>query len=32
MRVIIFYETGAGKCPVEDFLNTLNSKQAQKVT
>ena len=32
MLEIIFYETAAGKCPVEEFLNLLNPKQAQKVT
>ena len=32
MRKIIFYETASGKCPVEDFLNSLTSKQTQKIT
>jgi phage-related protein len=32
MRKIIFYRTEAGECPVEDFLDSLDSKQAQKVT
>lgn len=32
MREIILYETAAGKCPVEEFLDSLNPKQAQKVT
>jgi len=31
MREILFYKTESGECPVEDFLNSLNSKQAQKV-
>jgi phage-related protein len=31
MREIIFYHTASGGCPVEDFLNALDSKQAQKV-
>jgi len=31
MREIIFYETASGKRPVEEFLETLSSKQAQKV-
>lgn len=31
MREIIFYRTEAGECPVEDFLDSLDSKQAQKV-
>lgn len=29
---INFYETENGKKPIEDFLNSLNSKAAQKVT
>ncbi len=32
MKEVIFYETASGKCPVEDFLNSLTPKQAQKVT
>jgi len=32
VREIIFYRTESGKCPVEEFLDTLSSKQAQKVT
>ncbi len=32
MREILFYKTESGKCPVEDFLESLSSKQAQKVT
>lgn len=32
MREIVFYRTESGSCPVEDFLDTLSSKQAQKVT
>ena len=32
MRLIIFYRTSTGKCPVEQFLDNLSSKQAQKVT
>ncbi len=31
MREILFYKTESGKCPVENFLNSLNAKQAQKV-
>jgi len=31
MREILFYKTKSGDCPVEDFLNSLNGKQAQKV-
>ena len=31
MKKVIFYETVTGKCPVEDFLDSLSSKQAQKV-
>lgn len=32
MREIIFYRTSSGKCPVEEFLDSLSAKQAQKVT
>jgi len=32
MRTIIFYRTAEGKCPVEDFLDSLPAKAAQKVT
>ena len=32
MREILFYKPESGKCPVEDFLESLSSKQAQKVT
>ena len=32
MRKIIFYRTDSGKCPVEEFLDSLSSKEAQKVT
>jgi len=31
MREILFYRTKSDKCPVEDFLDTLDGKQAQKV-
>ena len=30
-RMTIFYRTEDGRCPVEDFLNTLQAKEAQKV-
>ena len=30
MREIIFYRTSSDKCPVEDFLDTLNNKQVEK--
>lgn len=30
MRRIIFYETQSAKCPVEEFLDSLSAKQAQK--
>lgn len=30
MTKVIFYETLSGRCPVEEFLDTLSSKQAQK--
>ena len=32
MREIIFYKTPNGDCPVEDFLDALQAKQAKKVT
>lgn len=32
MREILFYKTESGKCPVEEFLESLTAKQAQKVT
>ncbi len=31
MREIQFYRTGSGACPVEEFLDSLTSKQTQKV-
>ncbi|MFH0790213.1 MAG: type II toxin-antitoxin system RelE/ParE family toxin [Candidatus Omnitrophota bacterium] len=31
MRKIIFYRTISGSSPAEEFLDSLNSKQAQKV-
>lgn len=31
MRTIIFFKTQSGKSPVEDFLDSLSGKQAQKV-
>ncbi len=31
MREIIFDRTSSGICPVEDFLDSLSGKQAQKV-
>ncbi len=30
MKKIIFYETISGKSPIEDFLDFMSSKQAQK--
>jgi len=32
MRKILFYRTASGQNPIEDFLDSLSSKQAQKVT
>jgi len=32
MREIFFYRMESGECPVENFLDTLNGKQAQKAT
>ena len=31
MREIVFYRTDSERCPVEDFLDSLSGKQAQKV-
>ena len=31
-REVIFYKAASGKCPVEDFLDSLTGKQANKVT
>jgi len=31
MRTVNFYRTESGKSPVEDFLDSLSGKQAQKV-
>jgi phage-related protein len=32
VREIHFYRTEAGRCPVEEFLDSLSGRQAQKVT
>lgn len=32
MREVIFYKTVKGNSPVEQFLDSLTAKQAQKVT
>lgn len=31
MREVVFYRTESGDCPVEEFLDALTAKQAQKV-
>jgi phage-related protein len=31
MREILFYRTANGACPVEEFLDSLEPKQAQKI-
>lgn len=31
-KIVTFYKTIDGKCPIEDFLNSLPAKAAQKVT
>jgi phage-related protein len=31
-RNIVFYQTEKGKCPVEEFLDSLDPKEAQKVS
>jgi len=32
MREVIFYKLPNGTCPVEDFLDSLTGKQANKIT
>jgi len=32
MREIRFYRSESGSCPVEEFLDSLSGKQAQKIT
>jgi len=32
MREILFYHLESGRCPVEDFLDTLTDKQFEKVS
>ncbi|MDN5753557.1 MAG: type II toxin-antitoxin system RelE/ParE family toxin [Nitrosospira sp.] len=32
MKEVVFYRMVSGRCPVEEFLDSLESKQAQKVT
>ena len=32
IRKILFYETASGQKPIEEFLDQLSAKQAQKVT
>ena len=32
MKVIKFYKSPSGKSPIEEFLDSLSSKEAQKVT
>jgi len=32
VREIRFYKTASGRCPVREFLDSLNGRQAQKVT
>ncbi len=32
MREIIFYKTNSGKCPVEEYLDTLSSKHVEKMS
>lgn len=31
-KTVIFYKTADGKCPVQDFLDSLPGKVAQKIT
>ena len=32
MKEIKFYKTSSGKSPIEDFLDSLSSKEVQKIT
>ena len=32
MKNIMFYKTGAGKCPVQEHLDKLSDKQVMKIT
>ena len=32
MREVVFYRTQLDKCPIEEFLDSLSGKQAQKVS
>ncbi len=32
MKEVVFYRTSSGRCPVVEFLDSLESKQARKVT
>jgi phage-related protein len=32
VREVRFYKTASGRCPVREFLDSLNGRQAQKVT
>lgn len=32
VRTIEFYRTSSGNCPVEDFLDSLSDRHAQKIT
>ena len=31
LRTVIFYKTPEGKCPIKDFLDSLDGKVAQKI-
>ena len=31
MKEVIFYRTALGNCPVEEFLDSLSARQAQKI-
>jgi phage-related protein len=31
VRTIIFYRTESGRCPVKEFIDSLNAQQARKV-
>jgi len=31
MKKIVFYKAGSGKCPIQEYLDTLSDKQVTKV-
>jgi len=31
-RIVVFYRTETGKCPIEEFLDSVQGKSVQKIT